>query len=243
MFLPTNFSSTIIIIFFRNFTGKKKVFKIFLKGNFLQEFFKIFSKEIFTGNLKFTKIYYCLTLFIHTVANMNIFVLSLVIKHCAEYHNDIHLRKMIIEYAQLLSTAHRICNPNCPDSVYKMAHKNHPCAIWTRESSENYKWLYKLFKTLCEEFEYRFEKKHTTSKLLQVLEDVPENVPVGPRTPFALAMPTAYKYDKEDKNVGAVLSYRKYYIEDKQFFMRNGKKVPFSVWTKRQVPSWFVFKE
>ena len=39
---------------------------------------------------------------------MNIFYLDKNPKICAMYHNDKHVVKMILEYAQLLSTAHRV---------------------------------------------------------------------------------------------------------------------------------------
>ena len=38
---------------------------------------------------------------------MNIFYLNYNPKTCAQMHNDSHCSKMIIEYAQLMSTAHR----------------------------------------------------------------------------------------------------------------------------------------
>ena len=38
---------------------------------------------------------------------MNIFYLNNNPKTCAQMHNDSHCSKMIIEYAQLMSTAHR----------------------------------------------------------------------------------------------------------------------------------------
>lgn len=37
---------------------------------------------------------------------MNIFILSLITKLCAEYHADKHVVKLIIELAQLLCSAH-----------------------------------------------------------------------------------------------------------------------------------------
>jgi len=39
---------------------------------------------------------------------MNIFYLDPQPRLCAQYHCDKHVVKMILEYAQLLSTAHRI---------------------------------------------------------------------------------------------------------------------------------------
>ena len=73
---------------------------------------------------------------------MNIFFLSENSKVCAKYHCDKHVVKMIVEYAQLLSTAHRASDGYSGDSCYKTTHKNHPSAIWSRESDTNYVWLY-----------------------------------------------------------------------------------------------------
>ena len=39
---------------------------------------------------------------------MNIFYLHPIAKICAVYHSDKHVCKMIIESAQMLSTAHRV---------------------------------------------------------------------------------------------------------------------------------------
>ena len=46
--------------------------------------------------------------FIWYNTNMNIFYLHNDTKLCAEQHVDKHVVKMIVEYAQLLSTAHRM---------------------------------------------------------------------------------------------------------------------------------------
>ena len=43
---------------------------------------------------------------------MNIFYLDKDPKTCAQYHCDKHVVKMILEYAQLLSTAHRVLDGN-----------------------------------------------------------------------------------------------------------------------------------
>ena len=86
---------------------------------------------------------------------MNIFHVDTDPKICAEQMCDKHVVKMVIETAQLLSTAHRIVdgkeykgktksNRNIkrwlhPDSemetkLYKACHVNHPSTIWTRET-------------------------------------------------------------------------------------------------------------
>jgi hypothetical protein len=73
---------------------------------------------------------------------------------------DRHVVKMILETAQLLSTAHRLLDgtesidtssgrkkrvytlPDERDAVlYSATHANHPSAVWARQSVENYNWL------------------------------------------------------------------------------------------------------
>ncbi len=165
---------------------------------------------------------------------MNIFVLSKYLKTCAKYHLDAHCRKMIIEYAQILSTAHRILEPeNCPDIMYKkISNPNHPCAVWVRESSENYIWLYKLFKYLCREYTFRYGRVHLTeTKLMTILIRVPNGIPNVPMTPFRLAMPDECKIFNANGSPNAVASYRNYYMMEKG---------DLCVWTKRDEPRWFL---
>jgi hypothetical protein len=80
---------------------------------------------------------------------MNIFFLSEDPYEAARMQVDKHVVKMILESAQLLSTAHRILDGDdqgvLPDFetrlFYRATHKNHPSAKWIRESVENYNWL------------------------------------------------------------------------------------------------------
>ena len=69
---------------------------------------------------------------------MNIFVLDLDPRKCAEYHNNRHVVKMVLETSQLLCGVHWVGGSEAP---YKLSHRNHPCAIWSRECIENYIWL------------------------------------------------------------------------------------------------------
>ena len=71
---------------------------------------------------------------------MNIFILDEDPKKCAEYHNDKHVVKMILESAQLLCGVHHMVESGL-DVPYGLSHKNHPCSIWARECIENYVWL------------------------------------------------------------------------------------------------------
>jgi hypothetical protein len=152
---------------------------------------------------------------------MNIFVLDNDIRKCAQYHNNAHVVKMILESAQLLCTAHWKLGSQAP---YKATHANHPCGVWVRESKHNYLWLCKLALQLCAEFEFRYGKKHKTKDvILYCLRNVP-NYDIIDSTPFAQAMPNDYKCDD------AVEAYRNYYMLDKRHL---------ADWGKRGAPDWW----
>ena len=125
---------------------------------------------------------------------MNIFFLSSSPKRAARYHNDKHVRKMIVETAQLLSTAHRLLDgeeytvlskngrrlkrwklPDERDEVlYLAAYYNHPCAVWVRKQSGNYKYAFELLFELINEFHYRFHKPHKSEELIPFLDHLPK---------------------------------------------------------------------
>jgi hypothetical protein len=90
---------------------------------------------------------------------MNVFVLDNDPTAAAEMHCNIHVTKMIVESAQMLSTAHRMLDgseerrpsnsgktmsrywvlPDArEDTYYKAVHMHHPCTVWTMQSIENY---------------------------------------------------------------------------------------------------------
>ena len=85
---------------------------------------------------------------------MNIFMLDNDTKLAAQYHNDKHCVKMCLEYAQLLCTARHESGDST--ARYRPTHKNHPSAIWVRESLNNYVWLCQLGIDLCKEYTERY---------------------------------------------------------------------------------------
>ena len=134
---------------------------------------------------------------------------------------------MILESAQMLSTAHRVFGDN-DDSLYKIAHKNHPSTAWVRQSADNYRWLYDLFVHLCDEYTHRYGKVHKTdTRLRERLRYAPVNLPSHGFTPPPQCMPEEYK-DKDD----TVQAYRNYYM---------GEKNSFAVWSKRKTPRWWGY--
>ena len=163
---------------------------------------------------------------------MNIFFLSLNPKEAARLHCDKHVVKMILESTQLLYSSHWMLSPNnLPENAYKLAHKNHPCAIWVRTSLCNYMWLCALAWWLCKEYQYRYgeTKMHKSEQhIVWLMNNPPRNIPVIPFTNPALAMPDIYKQDD------VVTSYRTYYIESKMK-QRNIVK-----YTKREWPKFLL---
>jgi len=161
---------------------------------------------------------------------MNIFYLNKDPKIAAIEHNDKHCVKMILEYAQMLSTAHReLDGDEIADelSMYKRAHLNHPSTVWTRSNKPHYQWLYDLFVALAEEYTHRYSKTHSTdAKLREVLQSPPNNIPDNKVfTQPPQCMPDQYQCED------SIIAYQKFYI---------GEKAHFSEWKKREVPVWFI---
>ena len=158
---------------------------------------------------------------------MNVFYLDHDPKTCATYHNDKHCVKMILEYAQLMSTAHRILDGDDVNPIiYKATHKNHPSAVWARTNGSNYEWLYELFFDLSDEYTYRYGKEHLSfTKLSGILSTAPKNIPVGLFTQPTPAMPEYCKVPGD-----SLASYRSYYRQEKSHL---------ATWKSRPVPEWY----
>ena len=73
---------------------------------------------------------------------MNIFAPHPSPVQSAMWLDDIRKNKMILESAQMLSTAIHIISPeNQYRSLYKQTHVNHPANVWIRQSRGNFVWL------------------------------------------------------------------------------------------------------
>ena len=175
---------------------------------------------------------------------VNIFYLDTDPKISAQMHCDKHVVKMIIEYAQLMSTAHRVLDGDeytgltkngrkikrwrlddeREDGLMKASHVNHPSNIWTRSSYNNYLWLYYMWRALCCEYTHRYGKRHACEAYAPLLQNTPKNIPAKELTPVPQAMPDDVKILGDSRS-----AYRNYYIKYK-----NG----FANWTKRAKPEW-----
>lgn len=164
---------------------------------------------------------------------MNIFVLSLDPIEAAQMQCDKHVVKMILESAQLLSTAHHELESPHKDQCYRPTHKNHPCAKWVRESADNYMWLYDHMLALGDEYTNRYGKIHKTIReRAPVLANVPPTLKSIGYTQFPLCMPDQYKLYDDVEDADVVGSYRNYYIHEKAYFAK---------W-KHGAPHWWIEK-
>lgn len=181
---------------------------------------------------------------------MNIFWLDKNPVENARMHHDKHVVKMILEYAQLLSTAHRLIdgkeatvlsksgrkkkvwqiNDDRDGVLYSATHVNHPSAVWARDSYHNYTRLYALFIATCDEYTHRYGKIHKTDEKLRHVLATPPNFVIDHKT-HLLTDPTPAMPEECKVPGDVVASYRKYYID---------KKVDMAKWTNREPPKWFI---
>lgn len=184
---------------------------------------------------------------------MNIFYLDNDTNKCAQMHNDKHCIKMILEYCQLLSTAHRVLDGNeqvvksktgrnvkrwllndsqLESTLYSATHINHPSAVWVRQSKENYNWLANLLVNLCAEYTYRYGKIHKCQEIGLVsllLLSLPKNIQDKPFTEPTPAMPDDVKIIGD-----SLKSYRNYYNLNKTHLASWKGKI-----NSRNEPEWF----
>lgn len=202
---------------------------------------------------------------------MNMFIVHRDPTENVKLYCDVHLRKMIIEQAQLLSTAHRILDgvkgtiitysktkkeyikkpynhvlrhlgeDGHYPVLYLKSHDNHPNNIWIRKSVMNYRYGYDLFIAMLTEYEYRFNKKHESSKLKHDLKLSPRNLKSIPMTPFV--------YDKQYQYIDDVTdAYKKAFIDKYRDWSDSNRELIHNLptpkrkrlvdisWTKRDIP-------
>lgn len=182
---------------------------------------------------------------------MNVFYIHNDPVTAAQMMVDRHVVKMILESAQLLSTAHRILdgtlyiekkciNGSLPiryrnvkrwrlddereSAIYSATHVNHPSAIWCRESSGNYQWLFWHFFGLLNEYTHRYNKIHKCDSMKKSLAQLPKNIQYASFTQPPPAMDKSYIISDD-----SIENYRNYY--------KHGKS-HLHTYTNRSAPLW-----
>jgi len=180
---------------------------------------------------------------------MNVFYLHENPVTCAQMHLDKHASKMCVEYAQLMSTAHRVVDGNLwygrttngrriaryfhPDSVmnqslYTACHINHPSNLWVRHSQDNYNWLYEMWTALCAEYTHRYGRTHESFRKLEYYLLI---APIKlEQKGFTQPPPAMKSHEHCIVKDDSITSYRNYYWEAKRDFAK---------WTRREPPQWW----
>tara|TARA_B100000378_G_scaffold200424_1_gene163888 strand:- start:396 stop:1058 length:663 start_codon:yes stop_codon:yes gene_type:complete len=161
---------------------------------------------------------------------MNIFAVNEDPRLAALQLPDKLIPKMIVESAQMLSTAHRVLDGDekaDAKGLYKKAYENHPSTIWVRKDAMNYWWLWMHALTLCHEYRWRFTDEggigiHKTETVIYALQDLPLNIPAEKNTSWEvlvdlpLCMPDQYKttngYDQRTTE-----AYQQFVTQDKPY--------------------------
>lgn len=158
---------------------------------------------------------------------MNIFFLDRDPILAATNQCDCHVVKMVLESAQLLSTAHQKNHREKNKlPIYKITHPNHPCTHWVESGEDNYLWLAKHAKALLDEYYFRYGKVHKSTPIINWCAYWIPNIPEGWTEP-AQAMPDEFKDDDP------VEAYRNYYVYKSQTLKRFR-------YSRREMPKWLV---
>ena len=136
---------------------------------------------------------------------MNLFYLDRDPVEAARLQCDRHVVKMILETAQMLSTAHIELDGD--QVAYKSTHKNHPSTVWVRSSAKAYAWAFTHMVSLGGEYLKRYGKVHKTIRehadTLGVLPEALKHC----REPFSVPPQCMYDECKRDDTVLAYLTY------------------------------------
>ena len=149
---------------------------------------------------------------------MNIFFLDKDPVKAAQLQCDKHVVKMVLETAQMISTAVR---SQGHDVGYKSAYPKHPMTIWVNKSNHNFAWALEHGLALGEEYTHRYNKIHASHKMLKMIQDLKIKGNANYMTTPPQCMPDEYK------KISYVDAYRNYYVNDKKYFAK---------YTNRDVP-------
>lgn len=171
---------------------------------------------------------------------MNIFAVSESPRECAEALDDVRLRKMYVETAQLMCGALRLRGVN-DDRLYKVSHSNHPCAVWARENSANWRWLYSYWNCLHAELKRRFpDKVHKTSVLIPVFYEYGQEIVLFRKHLPPSIIRTQFPNCARNKSLGIDFTYlwdvHEAYRQYLNVRWQNDRRAP--KWTNTEPPIW-----
>jgi len=142
---------------------------------------------------------------------MNIFVTDPCPLRSARYLDTLRVNKMILESAQLLCGALHHYGVEAP---YKPTHMQHPAAIWTRFSRENYIWLWEHYVALLNELYSRRGTIHKSGEFKVWLRDQAKHIPSRGLSDHANCA-ASEKLGISYKHLDCVYDAYKLYLNDK----------------------------
>ena len=157
---------------------------------------------------------------------MNLFFIDRCPIKSAQQLCDKHVVKMVLETAQMCSTALHEWD-EALNSTYKSAYKNHPMTVWVRENDANMAWAVLHGLSIGREYTYRYGKNHKSTTVLENIaeymfhDNFDEDYDLHTTPPQC--MPDEFKCDDY------VEAYRAYYRKDKAHILQ---------WTGRPEPDW-----
>lgn len=171
---------------------------------------------------------------------MNIFVLDTDPKIAASMHCDQHLHKMILESAQMLSTAVRHYGKHLPNftEYYKVTHENHPCNEWLKDSLARCAWLVRL----CDELDSLrldcgAQDSHSSMRVVKLFE---HEILGGCAQDFASPIqhifcgPLNLQYNS---SLTVPQKYQEFYLQKQAAWKSEGREM---TWKNRKIPDFML---
>ena len=169
---------------------------------------------------------------------MNIFALHQSPQQSARAHCDQHLHKMILESAQIVSSAFHLRQFYVP-WAYKPTHLNHPCVRWAAESNHNVVWILEVARELENIRQELGCPYHSSSEVIKYAYDFLQD---GlPYCRADLAYPRICAMPIEIRTLGGISTEEKY----QEYYRRKNKnwtvldKRPMT-WKNRPIPSFML---
>lgn len=166
---------------------------------------------------------------------MNVFYVNHNPEQAAIEHCSQHRPKMIVEYCQILSTAHRLLD-NIEDSnedYYKITHENHPSVVWARKSIHNYNWVLRCMLKLV-----AMSPFVVPEKLLKPLKQPPANIPLSSFSFPPVAAPSSFK--ELAKRNGVCHAYQSYLNYKFYVWKTRDYKQKIYVYFDKGRPKWYL---
>lgn len=157
---------------------------------------------------------------------MNIFATSPSPLLSAFALDDKRINKMIVESAQMLSTALRKHGVE-HKLLYKPCHANHPCTLWAGATRENFRWLCSHALSMCLIYQGLRKRVHACEKVILLAARKTARIPKGNLLVFADC--TEFKSAN-----GSVLDHYRDFMNLK--WNKRDKRKP--TWIGRKPPVW-----